>query len=87
MGRELWYGARMRESREGPDTKRLTAFDEVYIGHTPTDWLRPRRVLDIWNLDQGAGWDGVLTLMHVETHEYWQSDPVPELYPGVEGRR
>ncbi len=87
MGRELWFGAVMREAREGPDTAPLTDFDEVYIGHTPTDGPEPRRVLDVWNLDQGAGWDGVLTLMDVETHEYWQSDPVGELYPDAKGRR
>jgi serine/threonine protein phosphatase 1 len=86
LGRDLWRAALTREAMEGPDTARITDFDEVYIGHTPTDWIEPRRVLEVWNLDQGAGWDGVLTLMDVETHEYWQSDPVEELYPGVEGR-
>lgn len=93
LGRELWVQARMREAAgvdgpDGPDGPdgRITEFHEVYIGHTPTEWREPRSVLEIWNLDQGAGWDGVLTLMDLHTHEYWQSDPVPGFYPGVAGR-
>lgn len=35
----------------------------------------------IWNLDTGAGWSGRLTIMDVDTKQYWQSDPVEELYP------
>lgn len=41
----------------------------------------------IWNLDTGAGWSGRLTLMDVDTKEYWQSDPVEELYPNEVARR
>lgn len=40
----------------------------------------------IWNLDTGAGWNGKLTIMDIDTHEYWQSDPVAELYPNEQGR-
>ncbi|MGK7313235.1 MAG: metallophosphoesterase [Candidatus Longimicrobiales bacterium M2_2A_002] len=89
LSRELWTRALLIEmglEREGEGDEggaapsSLTGFAEVYLGHTPTDWIEPRPVLEIWNLDQGAGWDGVLTLMDVETKEYWQSDPVRELY-------
>jgi serine/threonine protein phosphatase 1 len=93
-GRDFWVRARFAgkiDGRHGGDgagrpPRRLSDFDEVYLGHTPTDWSRPRRVLEVWNLDQGAGWDGVLTLMDVDAHQVWQSDPVPSLYPGVRGR-
>lgn len=34
----------------------------------------------IWNLDTGAGWAGKLTIMDVDTHEYWQSDLVTSFY-------
>jgi serine/threonine protein phosphatase 1 len=34
----------------------------------------------IWNLDTGAGSTGRLTIMDVDTHEYWQSDLVNEIY-------
>lgn len=82
MGRELWAHARVAAARDPGDDARLTPFAEVFLGQTPTEWLEPRPVLEIWNLDQGAGWDGVLTLMDADTKEYWQSDPVTELYPG-----
>lgn len=87
-GRELWIEARIREKGLDGDTSpsSLTGFDAVYLGHTPTEWRDPRPVLELWNLDQGAGWDGVLTALDVDSHEWWQSDPVPGLYPDQEGR-
>lgn len=58
-------------------------FKEIYIGHTPTTkWGtdKPLRALNILNLDTGAGHSGRLTMMDIDTKEYWQSDPLPELY-------
>jgi serine/threonine protein phosphatase 1 len=34
----------------------------------------------VWNIDTGAGWSGKLTIMNVDTKEYWQSDLISELY-------
>jgi serine/threonine protein phosphatase 1 len=64
----------------------LTGYDEVYIGHTP---VSPPVVhaCEVWMMDTGAGWSGVLSIMNIETKEVFQSDAVPQLYPGVEGRR
>ena len=65
-----------------------TEFKEIYLGHTTTEMfhsLRPMNFCNIWALDTGAGWSGKLTIMDVDTHEYWQSDLTPELY-GVKGR-
>jgi len=60
-------------------------FDEVFVGHTTTSWshpnLKPVHVSNVWNLDQGAGWEGILTLMDIDSKEYWQSDIVKTLYP------
>jgi len=66
----------------------LTGYSAVFIGHTATDSfsLEPVHACEVWNLDQGAGWSGKLTLMDVETLAYWQSDAVPSLYPGIMGR-
>ncbi|MVT07727.1 metallophosphoesterase [Chitinophaga tropicalis] len=61
-----------------------TNFKEVFIGHTPTTKLgtdKPLRALNILNLDTGAGHRGKLTIMNVDSKQYWQSDPLPELYP------
>lgn len=36
---------------------------------------------NVWNLDTGCGWDGKLTIIDIDTKEYWQSDFVKDLYP------
>lgn len=41
---------------------------------------------NLWNLDTGAGYYGRLTIMDVDTKEYWRSDPVQELYKNELGR-
>jgi serine/threonine protein phosphatase 1 len=65
-------------------------YKEVFIGHTATNYkidyrfdatTKPVNVVNLWNLDQGAGWSGKLTIMDVNTKEYWQSDTVTDLYP------
>ena len=64
-------------------------YDEIFIGHTSTSGInndKPLKYCNIWNLDQGAGWDGKLTIMNIDTKEYWQSDNVLELYPNKRGR-
>jgi serine/threonine protein phosphatase 1 len=61
--------------------------NKIFIGHTTTEsWgtTEPIKADIIWNLDTGAGFGGKLTLMDVETEEYWQSDLVPSLYPDDE---
>jgi serine/threonine protein phosphatase 1 len=58
-------------------------FDLVFIGHTSTTHEKtdqPMHKANVWNLDTGAGGGGRLTIMDVETKEFWQSDPVGELY-------
>ena len=66
--------------------KKLTSFDEVFVGHTPISLRHPIESGGIWLMDTGAGWSGVLSMMNVDTKEVFVSDPVPELYPGVAGR-
>jgi serine/threonine protein phosphatase 1 len=60
-----------------------TSFNEIFNGHSPTtNWHtdQPMHMLNIWNLDTGASHNGRLTVMDVETKEYWQSDNVSELF-------
>jgi serine/threonine protein phosphatase 1 len=66
---------------------KLTLFDEVFIGHTPIMSPHPVKYCEVWMMDTGAGWSGVLSMMNVETKECFMSDPVPELYPGIKGRQ
>ena len=68
---------------------KITAFNEVYIGHTPLSnfgILEPLNSGNVWMMDTGAGWSGVLTLMDIESKQFYLSDPLPELYPGIKGR-
>jgi serine/threonine protein phosphatase 1 len=64
----------------------LTAFDEVFVGHTPIG-QQPLKGGEVWMMDTGAGWEGVLSMMDLDTYEVVASDPVPALYPGVQGRQ
>ena len=66
---------------------KLSSYDEVYLGHTPIPFSTPINSNGIWLMDTGAGWSGPLSMMNVETKEMFISDPVPSLYPGIEGRK
>ncbi|NOQ70929.1 MAG: serine/threonine protein phosphatase [Crocinitomix sp.] len=68
---------------------RLKLFSEIYIGHTPTTkWGidYPWNRANVWNLDTGAAFKGKLSALDIDTKEFWQSDPVMELYPKEVGR-
>lgn len=69
--------------------KRLKLYKEIYIGHTPT--LRynqdtPINAINLWNIDTGAAFTGKLTILDIDTKEFWQSDALPTLYPNEKGR-
>lgn len=65
---------------------KLTGYDEVFVGHTPVTELRPVKACEVWLMDTGAGWSGVLSMMNLDTREIFTSDRVPLLYPGTAGR-
>jgi serine/threonine protein phosphatase 1 len=67
--------------------QRLTSYNSIYIGHTPINKNTPNQYGEVWMMDTGAGWSGRLSMMNIETQECFVSDPVPQLYPGIEGRR
>lgn len=90
--RDLWKQA-MRASR---GLKYAEDINEVFIGHTATvNWLNnknepitePMHHSNVWNIDTGAGWFGKLTIMDVNTKEFWQSDRSQDLYPNELGRK
>ncbi|HEY9487112.1 MAG TPA: metallophosphoesterase [Chryseosolibacter sp.] len=66
---------------------RLSTFDEIYIGHTPIPFDKPIRFMEIWLMDTGAGWSGVLSMMDINSKKMFISDSVPSLYPGIKGRK
>ncbi|MBN2611839.1 MAG: metallophosphoesterase, partial [Bacteroidales bacterium] len=59
---------------------KVTKYDEVYIGHTPTinfGKTEPMKICEIYLMDTGAGWrGGVLTMMNIDTKEMFSSDRV-----------
>ena len=68
---------------------RLTIYKEIYIGHTPVTKINetvPVSKACVWNVDTGAAFKGKLTIMDIDTKEFWQSDALPELYPNENGR-
>jgi len=69
--------------------KRLLLFHEIYIGHTPVTRIEktvPVNAACIWNMDTGAAFKGPLTVLDIDTKQFWQSNPVHELYPNENGR-
>ncbi|MEJ1236968.1 metallophosphoesterase [Chryseolinea sp. T2] len=84
-----WERSLARRALEAYHTRatgNLTPFAETYVGHTPIPFGKPVLGGGVWLMDTGAGWSGVLSMMNVETKELFQSDAVPSLYPGVNGR-
>jgi serine/threonine protein phosphatase 1 len=91
--RTLWETALSLDETISKDSwlypRRLTLYDEVYIGHTPVTRIGetiPIRKACVWNVDTGAAFKGPLTIMDVNTKEFWQSEPLNELYFNEKGR-
>lgn len=69
--------------------RRLILYNEIYIGHTPVTKINktvPVNKACVWNVDTGAAFLGPLTIMDIDTKQYWQSDPLNELYSNEKGR-
>jgi serine/threonine protein phosphatase 1 len=69
--------------------RRFLLYKEIFIGHTPVTKIGetiPIQKACIWNVDTGAAFKGPLTIMDVDSKEYWQSEPLPSLYPTEKGR-
>lgn len=91
--RTLWETALALDDKLEKDSlfypKRLTLYEEIYIGHTPTSRIKsikPVKKACIWNVDTGAAFKGPLTILDVDSKEFWQSDFLPKLYPNEKGR-
>lgn len=91
--RTLWEMALTMDKRIEKDSllfpKRLKLFHEIYIGHTQTvayNITVPMQGCNVWNIDTGAAFTGPLTIMDIDSKEYWQSTLVQNLYPSEIGR-
>ena len=80
--RSLWQDA-VKYAASGEDFTMVPDFKEIYIGHTQTiQWEtdKPLQAFNIYNIDTGTGESGRLTIMDIDTKEYWQSDLTLALY-------
>jgi serine/threonine protein phosphatase 1 len=85
--RDMWYNA-----YGGKNSK--NEYNNIYIGHTPTisfpqsdaSHLKPMKRFNITNMDTGAGYTGMLSMMDINSKELFQSDKLTELYPDERGR-
>lgn len=91
--RTLWETALALDKTMKPNDqfypKRLTLYKEVYIGHTPVSRIGktiPVQMACVWNMDTSAAFKGPLTIMDVNTKEFWQSEPLYHLYFDEKGR-
>ena len=99
--RKMYFTALYWEFQHRVRNKELITFkdyNEIFVGHTTTNYStnhkfnnlvpsdKPVHASNLWNLDTGAGYEGKLTIMNVDTKEYWQSDFVKDLYPNEKGR-
>ncbi len=91
--RTLWEMAVAMDKRILTDSvifpKRLRLYKEIYIGHTPTTNYNvtvPMQGCNVWNVDTGAAFKGAITVMDINTKQFWQSEPVCNLYPDEVGR-
>lgn len=91
--RTLWEAALSLDETIPQDSdyypKRFMLYDEIYIGHTPVTRIGetiPVKKACVWNMDTGAAFKGPLTIMDVDTKEFWQSEPLNQLYPNEKGR-
>lgn len=100
--RNLYYTAlywQFQHDYRNEELNTVKEFKEVFIGHTTTNYSfnhkfncyipsdKPVHVSNVWNLDTGSGYEGKLTLINVDTKEYFQSNNVGNLYPDEKGRR
>lgn len=69
--------------------RRLKLYKEIFIGHTPVTKIgetKPTKKATVWNVDTGAAFKGKLSIMDINSYEYWQSDELTTLYPNENGR-
>ncbi|WP_026979030.1 metallophosphoesterase family protein [Flavobacterium tegetincola] len=91
--RTLWEMALSFDDRIPKDSHfypaRFLLYKEVFIGHTPVTRICeevPIQKANIWNVDTGAAFRGPITVLNIDTKEFWQSDNVADLYSDEIGR-
>jgi len=91
--RTLWEMALTMDKRIDKNSElypqRLTHYDEIYIGHTPTlnfNSVEPMHAINVWNVDTGAAFYGKLSAIDIDSKQIFQTEVLMELYPDERGR-
>lgn len=61
-------------------------YSKIFIGHTSVTnfgFETPQTWGNLVAMDTGGGWEGKLSIMDIDSGEYWQSDLVADLYSEV----
>jgi len=69
----LWDRSLIEKHKNG---RKEHKFDKIFVGHTTTQFYgsyKPLKFGKLWMIDTGAGWTGKLTMMNIDTEEYFQS--------------
>lgn len=69
-------------------------YNEIFVGHTTLqsfnskkfDPCIPQKWSNVWLMDTGCAFKGVLSLMNIDTKEIFTSEPSMKLYPDHKGR-
>ena len=72
------------------DTPPIGSASKIFLGYTPTTIFHltePTHFGNVVAMDTGGGWEGKLSVMDIDTGEFWQSDNVQSLYPDARGRK
>ena len=79
------------QNRQLGTEHKITQFDRVYVGHTPTINFhenKPIFACGIYLMDTGAGWPGgQLSMMDIDNDFLYASSCVDELYQNTTGRK
>ena len=77
--RDLYYY--MKRKHNNKSYKSYTVYNKIFIGHTQTYNKKVNNYCNLWNIDTGSGWDGVLTFMDIDNNKCYYSDNSFLLYP------
>ena len=79
----------INHTKRGVKLQSFPLYNKIFVGHTSTTIVfdsryepsdKPQFLSNLINMDTGAGWKGKLSIMNIDTFEYWQSDSSKDLY-------
>ncbi len=74
---------------EHKNKEKISAYDKVFVGHTPTikfNHFCPVKFCEVTLTDTGAGWGQKLSIINIDSGQFFQSDPTAKIYQNMPGR-